>query len=165
MESHGTLPTEQDDLIVRNLVGQTHVGGHPLSLVHLGSLDLLPSIPRDVIHLHSVHYLLLVYPSTKSKNVVVFESAKGCTGTGHFHLSDHLPLILLGIIHFTVAIDCVAYEGPHNIDEVLDCADGVIGMRVVHGSNMLKYSKQLIISVAILQVYLVMLHIATCQVN
>ena len=45
LESDRALSSKQNDLIVRNLVSQTHVGWHPIRFVDLQVLNLLPHIP------------------------------------------------------------------------------------------------------------------------
>ena len=143
-------------------MGQSHVGWYPFGLVNLGSLDLLPSIPRDIIHLNSINNLLLIDSSSKSKDVVVLESAERSASTRHFHFSDHLPFVFLRVIHLALSIDSVAYESSHHIDEVFDGANGVISMGVVHGSHLFKIPKEFIISETVLEINFIMLDITTC---
>jgi len=72
--SQSTLTSKDDDLVVRDLVGQTHVAGDPLALVEAGSaLNLLPDVLRDVVALYGVYDILLVDSSSERENVVVLE--------------------------------------------------------------------------------------------
>lgn len=73
MEGCRTLAAKQKDFVIRDLVGKTHVGRHPVGLVDLGSANLLPHVPRDVINFDRVDNALLIYSSTESENVVVLK--------------------------------------------------------------------------------------------
>ena len=44
VESKCTFPSEEQDLVVGDLVGQAHVAGHPVRLVDLGSGNFLPNV-------------------------------------------------------------------------------------------------------------------------
>lgn len=165
VESDGTLATEQQDLVVCDLVSQAHVGGHPVRLVDLRSTDLLPNVSRNVIYLDCINNTLLIYSAPKGKDVVVLEDTKGGSSTRHSHISDELPFILLGIVNFTVSVDLVSNKSSNDIDEVLNGADRMICMRVVHVAHGIQDSKEIIVSVAILQIYSHMLHIASSEVN
>jgi len=123
VESDGTLTTEQQDLVIGDLMSQTHVRGHPVRFVDLRSTDLLPNVSRNVIHLDCINNTLLIYSAPKGKDVVVLENTKGGSGTRHSHVSDELPLILLGVVNFTVSVDLVSNECSNDIDEVLNSAD------------------------------------------
>ena len=123
MESHCTLASKQDDLIVCDLVSKAHIRWNPLRLVHLGRSDLLPRIPRDIIHFYRVDDLLLIDTTSECKDVVVLEGTERGARPWNLHLCNNLPLIFLRIVHLTIPIDSVAYKSTHDIDEVLNCAD------------------------------------------
>lgn len=77
-----TLASENEDLVVGDLVGQTHVPWNPLGLVQSrrGALVyLLPHVLGDVVALDRVDYVLLVNPAPKCKYEVVLEGAEGHT--------------------------------------------------------------------------------------
>ena len=73
MEGCRTLTSKQKDFVIRDLVGKTHVRRHPVGLVDLGSANLLPHVPRDVINFYRINNALLIYSSTKSEDVVVLK--------------------------------------------------------------------------------------------
>lgn len=72
-----TLASEDHDLLLSDLVGETHVGGHPQTLVLGRQLQLLPHVPLDVIDFDCVYNHLLVYSATDGKEILVFEGAQG----------------------------------------------------------------------------------------
>lgn len=69
------------------------------------------------------------------------------------------------VVYFAVAVDLVSHEGSNDINEVLDGANRVIGVRVVHVAHLVQDSKKIIVSIAVLQIDTHVLHIATSQVN
>ena len=44
VESKCAFPSEEQDLVVGDLMGQAHVAGHPVRLVDLGSSNFLPNV-------------------------------------------------------------------------------------------------------------------------
>ncbi len=165
VECHRAFATKKKDLVVSDLVSQPHVGGHPLGLVDLGGRDFLPNIARNVINFNSIHDSLLIDSSPESKDVVVLEDAERGASARHAHISDQFPLVFLGVVNFAVAVHLVAHEGADHVDEVLDGADGVVGVRVVHVSHLVQDSKKIIVPIAVLQIHPHMLNITACQVN
>ena len=125
----------------------------------------MPHISRYVIHLNSVHNSLLIHAPTKCEDIVVFEHAQRGTGSRNSHISNELPFVLLSVVNFTITVDLVAHKGSDDVDEVLDCADGVVSVRVVHVGYLVQDSKKVIVSVAILQIDSHMLDISTSEVN
>ena len=165
VESEGALASKEQDLVVGDLVGQAHVGGHPARLVNLGCADLLPHVARDVVHFYRVHDSFLVNSSAKGENVVVFEDSEGSASARHAHISNELPLVLDGVIDLAVAVHLVAHERTNHVDEVLNRADGVVSVRIVHVADLIQDSKKIIVSVAILEIDAHMLDIAASEVN
>ena len=104
-------------------------------------LDRLGDIVLEAIDRHGARSRRVL------EDVVVLESAERCSSSRDLHLCNHLPLVFLSVIHLTVSIDCVAHKGTHNIDEVLDCANRMICMWVVHVCNLIQDSKKFIISI------------------
>ncbi len=120
MESGRALATEEKDLIVSDLVSETHVGGHPLRFVDLWCINLLPDITRNVVTFNSIDNTLLINPSSKGEDIVVLEDTKTGACARHAHISDQLPLVFLSVIDFAVTIDLVAHKCANHINEVLD---------------------------------------------
>ena len=165
VESCGALATEQKNLVVSDLVRQSHVRRHPVGLGNLGPADLLPDISRNVVNFDRIDNALLVDPATKCKDVVVLEDAERRASTWDAHVGDELPLVLLGVIDLAVAVHLIAHERSNHIDEVLDGANRMICVWVVHVRNWIKDSKKIIVSVAILQVDAHMLDVAASEVD
>ena len=136
MEGGGALSAEEQNLVVGDLVSQSHVGRHPMRLVHFWCRDFLPHVARDVVTLDGIHDSLLIHPAAESEDVIVLKDAKGSSSARNAHVSDELPLVLLRVVHFAVAVDLVAHEGSNDVDEVLNCANRVIGVRVVHVADL-----------------------------
>lgn len=132
VEGSCALSTEQQNLVIGDLVGEAHVAGHPARLVDLGRSYFLPDVARDVVDLDGVHNPFLVDTTSECKDVVVLEDTEGGSGAGHTHISNKLPFVLLGVVYLTVAINLIANERANDIDKVLDCADRVVCVRVVH---------------------------------
>lgn len=120
MESGRALATEEKDLIVSDLVSETHVGGHPLRFVDLWCINLLPDITRNVVNFNSIDDALLINPSSEGEDIIVLEDTKTGASARHAHISDQLPLVFLSIVDFTVTVDLVAHKSANHINEVLD---------------------------------------------
>ena len=165
MEGGGTLPTEQQDLIIGDLVSEAHVAGNPARLVDLRGGNLLPDVARNVVNFNSINDSLLIDAPAESEDVVVLEDAEGGSGAGHTHISNELPFVLLRVVHLAVPIDLVAHECANDINEVLNCADRVVGMWVIHVGNWVQDSEEIIVAVAVLQVHTHVLDVATSQIN
>ena len=165
LEHHGTLATEYHDLLLSYLMGQTHVGGHPVALVNHGSLDLLPDITFDVVALDGVNDALLVDSTSESEHIVVLEGTERNTGSGDSHLSQDFPFILLTIILFTVSEHLVVDESSNDVKESLDGTDRVISVGVVHASYLEKSSEELVVAVATLEVHIHGLEVASGKIN
>ena len=165
VESRRAFATKEDDLVVGDLMSKAHVGGHPVRLVDFSATNFLPHISGDVINFDCVHDALLVDSSSEGEDVVVLKDAKGGSCAWNSHISDQLPLILLGIVNLTVAVHLVAHKGANDIDEVLNGANRMIRVRIVHVAHLVEDSKKIIVSVAILQIDANMLNITSSQVN
>ena len=165
VEGRRALATEEDDLVVSDLVRKAHVRGHPVGLVAFGSANFLPHISGDVVNFDCVNDALLVDSSSEGEDVVVLKDAKGGSSTRNSHIGDELPLILLGIVNLTVAVHLVADKGANDIDKVLNGANRMIRVGIVHVAHLVQDSKKIIVSVAILQINAHMLDISTSQVN
>ena len=76
LESDRALPAEQNDFVVCDLIGQTHIRWHPFRLIYLRILDFLPNISRNVIHFNCVDNSLLVDSASERKDVIVLEGTK-----------------------------------------------------------------------------------------
>lgn len=122
LECDRTFTPKDKNFFVSNLVGETHVSRNPFGLVYQRSRDFLPNITLYVVHLNHIHYSLLVYPTSKGKDVLVFESTESHSRSRNLHVSNLLPLVFLGIVPFTASVHLVVDECAHDIDETLDGA-------------------------------------------
>ena len=167
LESERALATEYQDLIVRNLVGKTHVSRDPLRFIKRSRStgDLLPHVFRDVIALNRVNYVLLVDSTTKCKDEVVFEGAEGHARSCDSETVYLLPLVLLDVVDLTEAIHLTVDERADDINESLHGAQRVVGVRIDHGGLLVELRKDLIVSVALLQVLVSSFVAASNQVN
>lgn len=76
LESDRALSSKQNDLVVSNLVSESHIRWNPLALVDLRVVNLLPHIAGYVVNLNGVDNPFLINAPTERKNVVVLECAK-----------------------------------------------------------------------------------------
>ena len=132
MESCCAFAAEEKDLIVGDLVSQTHVRRHPIGLVDLGSGNLLPYIPRNVINFDGVHYSLLIDSSSKCKDVVVLKNSERSARSWNSHICNQFPVILLCVVYLAVSVDLIAHKCSNYIDKVLNRANRMICVWVVH---------------------------------
>lgn len=134
LEGESALATEDQDLIVRDLVGKAHIARNPLRLIkrRLRALNLLPDVLRDVITLDRVDDVLLVDPATECKNEVVFEGAEGDARPSHSQTINLLPLVLLDVVDFAEAKNLTVDECADDVDEAFEGAQGMIGVRIDH---------------------------------
>lgn len=76
LEQYRRLSSKDHDFLVRDLVGQSHVRGHPTSLVDARApAYLLPNVPLDVVDFDRIYYSLLINPTAKCEHVLVLECA------------------------------------------------------------------------------------------
>ena len=165
LESQGRLASEDHDFVLCDLVGQAHVGRHPLGLIHQRCRDLLPHVARDVVALDGVHDLLLVNTAAERKHVVVLEGAERDTRARHPHLVNDLPRVLLGVVLLALPVDLVVDEGTNDVDETLNGAHTVVSVGVVHVRYRDESAKDLIVEVAALEVHIHVLDVASSKVN
>ena len=71
----------------------------------------------------------------------------------------------MSVIDFAVTIDLVANESANHIDEVLDCADGMVCMRENHVSNRVEGPEKVIVSIAVFEVDSMLLKESTCEID
>ena len=74
LRSQSTFTSKNHNLIVSNLVSQTHIPLNPRGFINLRSRNFLPNIFWDIIALNSVYNSLLVNSASKCKDEVIFES-------------------------------------------------------------------------------------------
>ena len=75
MESECTFASEEQDLVVSDLMSKAHVAWHPVGLVDLRGGDFLPDIARDVINFYCVYNSLLIDSSTECEDVIVLKDS------------------------------------------------------------------------------------------
>ena len=165
MESKCAFASKEQYLIVSDLMSKAHVARHPVGLVDLRSCNFLPDIARYVINFYCVNNSLLIDSSTECEDVIVLKDTKGSSSARHTHISNEFPLILLRIVHFTVSVDLISNKCANHVDEVLDRANRMIGVWIVHVAHLIQDSKKIIVSVTVLEVNAHVLHIASRQVN
>ena len=146
-------------------MSEAHVTRHPVGLVDFRGSNFLPDIARDVINFYCVNNSFLIDSSTECKDVIVLKDTKGSSSARDTHIGDEFPLIFLRIIHFTVSIDLIAHKCANHVDEVLDSANRMIGVRIVHVAHLIQDSKKIIVSVTVLEVNAHVLNISSRQVN
>ena len=76
VESHSTFPTEEQNLVIGDLMGQAHIGGHPLRFVDFRSCNFLPYVTTDVITLDGIDDAFLIDSTSKGEDVIVLKDAK-----------------------------------------------------------------------------------------
>ena len=165
LESDGALATEDQDLVVSDLVCEAHVARDPVRLVTVGRSDLLPDVLGNVIALDCVHNLALVDTTAKREDEVVLEAAQSHAGAGDSETVDLLPLVLSDVVHLAEAIDLAVDEGANDVDEALQRANRVICMRVDHARLLVQKSKDFIVTVALLEVLVASLVATADQVD
>jgi len=165
LESDGALATENHDFVVSNLVGQTHVTCYPFALVDQRSSDFLPDVTLDVIHFNSINNALLINTTTESEQVLVLEWAQSNASSGHSHVSNLLPFVLLSVVSFAVGINLVVDESTDNIDKPFNSAHTMVCVRIVHIGNSLESSEDFIVTTAILKIHVQSLNITSDKVN
>jgi len=121
--SKGTLSSEDDDFIISDLIRKTHVSRDPSSLVQGWTLNFLPHILRDIVAFNSVNDVLLINPSSKSKNVVILERGESNSRSGYAETINLLPLVFLDVIDLTKAIDLTVDKGSNHINEALNSTE------------------------------------------
>ena len=130
MEGECTFTSEEQDLVVSDLMGKAHVARHPVGLVDLRGCDFLPDIARDVINFYCVNNSLLIHSSTKCEDVIVLKDTQGSSSARDTHIGNEFPLILLRIVHFTVSVDLVADKRANDVNEVLNGANNRINVEL-----------------------------------
>lgn len=128
-ESKSTLATKHDYFIISDLVSITHIGSHPLALVHT---HFLPHITTDVIHFYWVHYALLVYATSKGEDVLVLEGTESYTWTRHWERSNFFPFVLHRVISFTAPTDLVVDKSANHINEAFNSTQRMVSSRPLH---------------------------------
>ena len=73
MESECTFASEEQDLVVSDLMGKAHVAWHPVGLVDLWCSNFLPDIARDVINFYCVNNSLLIDSSAECEDIIVLK--------------------------------------------------------------------------------------------
>lgn len=76
VESHSTFPTEEQNLVIGDLMGQAHIGGHPLRFVDFWRCNFLPYVTTDVITLDGIDDAFLIDSTSKGEDVIVLKDAK-----------------------------------------------------------------------------------------
>jgi len=122
----------------------------------------LPNIFADIVALDSVNNVFLVNSSSERENVIVLERTQSHTRSRDSQRVNLLPLIFLNVIDLTKPIDLAVNESAHNIDEPLDSAQRVVGMREDHRWFLIHIGEDLVVSVALFEV-LVFSFVATAD--
>jgi hypothetical protein len=65
LECEGTLPSKNHDLFVSYLIGITHVGRDPVSLIAILLFNELPSVALDIVDLNDINNALLIDSPTE----------------------------------------------------------------------------------------------------
>lgn len=125
----------------------------------------MPNVLRDVIALNCVNDVLLVDPSSKGKNVIIFERAESYTGPSNTKAINLLPLILLNIIDLAEAVNLAVDESADDINKALNGAKRVVSVREDHACLFIEVSEDLIVSVALLKILVSPLVTTTDEIN
>jgi len=165
LEGECRFATENQNFVFSDLVSEAHVRRHPTSLVDKRAGDLLPHIPRNIVALNSVYDLLLVNSAAESKDVVVLEGAEGDSSAWHLERINFFPLVLLGIVLFTVPIHYIIHKCAHDVNEAVHAANRVVCVRLVHVGHANECGEDFVVAEARIQVHVVVLDVTTCQVN
>jgi len=76
LEKYRRLSSKDHDLLVSDLMCQSHVRGYPAGLIDTRATGyLLPHVPLDVVDFDRVYNPLLIYPPAKRKHVLILECA------------------------------------------------------------------------------------------
>lgn len=162
LECQCWFTSEDQNLVISNLVSKAHIGRHPFSFINKWCWNFLPNISWNIIALNSIYYLLLIHSTSKSENVVVFKWTKTHTCPWNSHWINFFPLVLLSIVLFTVSIYNIVYKCTYYIDKSINTANRVVSMCFIHVCNSGEWWKDLIIAIARIQIQIVMFNIATC---
>jgi hypothetical protein len=165
LEGERWLATENKDFVLSYLVGKTHVGGDPARFIDERAWNLLPHITRNVIALNSINDLLLVDAAAERKDVIVLEGTETDACAWYLERVNFLPLVLLSVILLAVAINDIIDEGADNVDKAINAADWVISVCFVHVGHADESREDLIVTEARIQVHIIMLDIATSQID
>lgn len=147
LERQSWLTSKYHDLLICDLIGDTHISRDPLRLVNLLRRNLLPHISLDVIHLNSVYNPFLINSTPKRKDILIFERTQSNPRPGYIHRSYILPLIFQSVISLTRPINLVIEESTYNIDETFYSTEGVIRPGETTGRFLLEETEEFIITV------------------
>ena len=75
------------------------------------------------------------------------------------------PLVLLNVVDFAESVDLAVHECSYNVDETLNCAQGVISVRIDHASFFIEIGEDFVVSVTFLKVLVSSLVASTNQIN
>lgn len=165
LEGERALSAEYEDLVVGNLVSETHVARNPVRFVTVGSLNFLPHVLRDIVALDSVDDLFLVNSSSKGKYEVVLEAAESDTRSCHSQAVDLLPLVFSNVVNLAVAVNKAVDECSDDVDEAFERAKRVVRVRINHTGLLIKHAKYLVVSVALLEILVSSLVAAADEVD
>ena len=133
-----------------------------MGFVNFRRSNFLPNVARNVVTLDGVNNSLLVNSTSESEDIIVLKDAKRGSSTRDTHIRYELPLIFLGVVHFAVAVDLIAYKCADDVNKVLDGANGMIGVGIVHVTDLVEDSKKIIVSIEIFQINTHVLNVPAC---
>lgn len=162
--SKGTFTSEDDYLIISDLIRQTHVSRNPSCLINGWSSNFLPNVFGNIVAFDCVYDIFLIDSSSKCEDVVVFEWTQGNTRSCYSKTINLPPLIFLDIIDFAEWVNLAIDESSNDVDEPFDSTKRMISMREYHRRFFIHVSENLIVSIAFLQVLVSSLVAASNQV-
>lgn len=165
LESQSTFTSKDHDLLVCDLVSQTHIGWNPFGLVTQGWRNFLPRVSLNVVYFNYINDSLLINSTSKCKEILILETAEGNTRPRDIQRSNQLPFVFLAVVSFRVAVNSVVNEWPNNVDEWLNGTKWVISMRIEHVWFLFEPVEDLIITVTFVQVLVLSFDKATNQVD
>ena len=112
----------------------------------------MPDILADVVAFNSINNVFLVNSSSEREDVIVLERAQSHTGSSDSQGVNLLPLIFLNVINLAETVNLAVHESAHDVNEPLDGAQRMIGMREDHRRLFIHIGKDLVVSVAFLEV-------------
>lgn len=136
LESHCTFASKYHNFVISDLICKAHVCRNPFWFIHDWGWNLLPNISWNVITFNSINNLFLVNTAAKRENVIIFECTETHSGSRNSHWVNLLPLVFLGIVLFTVAVNRIIYISADNINKSIQTNYRVISVLVMHVSNL-----------------------------
>lgn len=125
----------------------------------------MPNISGNIVTFDRVYDLLLVHTTTKWEDVIVFECTETYSGSRNSHRVNLLPLVLLSIVLFAIAINRIIDVSTYNIYKSIQTNYWMVSVLMVHVSYLFQRIEHFVVVVTCVQIQISMLNVPTNQIN